>query len=178
MSYGQPGTLKVWGNLRHKTPSTPLPHLPGRDQLYIRAHNPIVFSSFLYIQNRKSFVMNESMRIPIGGLPAPPQPARAQDRWICIYTLASSLLSVRLCIYRTASHLESANVLYIQGGVPLLFRRPLDVLHNQPARLALASLQPQPATGGMSSPPRWSRNGQSLPSDCAGSGIQRAKQSA
>ena len=51
----------------------PRPNLLGRagshrhPRLYIHARNPFAINQFLYIQNRKSFVINQTSHTPVGG---------------------------------------------------------------------------------------------------------------
>jgi len=79
-----------------------------RPRLYIHAWKSFAINQNLYIQNRKPFVINKSSWIPKGCLSAP-QPTRASDISVCIYTPASPLPSTNMCIYRTARHLLSTN---------------------------------------------------------------------
>ena len=79
--------------------------------LYIHPRKPFAINANLYIQNRNPFVISKWRCIPQGAVLCPLQPL-AHRFSICIYVPGSPLPSTNICIYRTASHLLSANPWY------------------------------------------------------------------
>jgi hypothetical protein len=138
--------------VRHSSPllllRVPRPDLLGQDGacqysgLYIHTNKSFVINQYLYIQNRKPRVISKSMSIPREGVSLTSSPY-ANGIAICIYVPRSPLSSTNICIYRTATHLLSANRCYAHRG--WCTRR--QTARNPPANPARTYQpnQPQPA---------------------------------